>query len=360
MILPTPSIPTIIRAHQVGLNTVSVPATQSPNGFLRGCYALARAVHFPLNNIPRQRFWALLMLIAQVGITFTGSVVRVTGSGLGCPTWPECQPGSLVPEAGARPAIHQAIEFGNRMLTFVLIILVVLVFLSVSRAQRRPSVIWLAFLQGIGIIAQAVIGGISVRLDLAWWMVALHFLPSMILVWLAALLWVKVAEPDDGAVEKRYPQPLRWAALLSALSLTLVLITGTMVTGAGPHAGDSEVPADSRFTLVSLDFMAHIHAHFMYLYLGLVAALLCGLIATKVDRAVLKTTGWLVALIILQAAIGIIQYWMAVPRWTVPLHVVGSGIVCAVTGVLWAQGRQRIHGTAELTGSLAGDAERHT
>lgn len=113
-----------------------------------------------------------------------------------------------------------------------------------------------------------------------------------------------------------------------------------MVTGAGPHAGDSEVPADSRLQ-IPLDLMAHMHAHAMYLYLGLVAGLLFGLLTVRADRAIMKTTQLLVASIIVQACVGIVQYWLGVPRWTVPVHVVGSGVICAVTGVLWAQGKQR-------------------
>lgn len=309
-------------------------------GFVRGCYSFARLTRFPVCTVARQRLFALALLIAQIGITFTGSIVRVTASGLGCPTWPECQPGSLVPESGSIPWVHQLIEFGNRTLTFVLTIFVILAFLAVSRAKRRSEIIVLAFIQGIGVIVQAVIGGISVHLDLAWWMVALHFLPSMVLVWLAALLWVRIDEPDDGKAQVMYPQPLRWLALMSSIAMGITLITGTMVTGAGPHAGDSEVPADSRLQ-IPLDLMAHLHAHAMYLYLGLVAGLLFGLLTVRADRAIMKTAQWLVVLIILQAGVGIIQYWLGVPRWTVPLHVIGSGVICAVTAVLWAQGKRR-------------------
>ncbi|HJD69518.1 MAG TPA: heme A synthase, partial [Corynebacterium kroppenstedtii] len=99
-------------------------------------------------TVARQRLFALALLIAQIGITFTGSIVRVTASGLGCPTWPECQPGSLVPESGSIPWVHQLIEFGNRTLTFVLTIFVILAFLAVSRAKRRSEIIILAFIQG--------------------------------------------------------------------------------------------------------------------------------------------------------------------------------------------------------------------
>ncbi len=152
----------------------------------------------PLPSMAVQRILALLVLIAQAGIAVTGSVVRVSGSGLGCDTWPQCHEGSFTPVAGAAPALHQAIEFGNRLLTFVLIAVTLALFLAVVRAGRRKAIVMLAFLNGLGIIIQAVIGGISVLVDLTWYSVAIHFLATSILVWLAGMLYVKVQEPDDG------------------------------------------------------------------------------------------------------------------------------------------------------------------
>ncbi|NLF91968.1 MAG: heme A synthase, partial [Corynebacterium marinum] len=132
-------------------------------------------------SVRLQRILAFMLLLAQGGITVTGSIVRVTGSGLGCDTWPNCQEGSLVPVAGAAPAIHQAIEFGNRLLTFVLAAIAIAVFVAVLRAGRRREIVVYSLISGLGIVLQAVLGGISVILDLQWWTVAIHFLPSMIL-----------------------------------------------------------------------------------------------------------------------------------------------------------------------------------
>ena len=158
--------------------------------------------------------------------------------------------------------LHQIIEFGNRLLTFVLVALTLLLFLSVMRVGRRQEIKLLAFLNGLGVIVQAVIGGISVWVDLKWYAVALHFLPSMILVWLAGMLFVKISEPDDGTATRMYPRYLRYLAAASGLALTMTLITGTMVTGAGPHAGDASVLPEDRLQLPIVD-LAHIHAGFM-------------------------------------------------------------------------------------------------
>lgn len=310
----------------------------------------------PLPTIAQQKFIALLVVIAQAGIAVTGSVVRVTGSGLGCDTWPQCHPGSFTPVGGAAPWIHQAIEFGNRLLTFVLAALTLIMFLAVLRAGRRNAIVLLAFLNGLGIIVQAVIGGISVLVDLTWYSVALHFLATIVLVWLAGMLLVKVQEPDDGHAVATYARPLRQLAAGSALALTATLVTGTMVTGAGPHAGDAKISADDRLQLPIAE-LSHVHAGFMYLYLGLSVGLIVGLIAMNAEPALRKRGWWLVGLIVAQGVVGMIQYWNGVPEVLVPVHVAGSVALTAVTAIVWQLGWRHAGGTATATGSPAGDAE---
>lgn len=309
----------------------------------------------PLTPIGRQKVYALLVLIAQAAIAVTGSIVRVTGSGLGCASWPECHPGSFVPVPGQAEMLHQVIEFGNRLLTFVLVALTLALFLSVMRVGRRREIKVLALLNGLGVVVQAVIGGISVLVDLKWYSVALHFLPSMILVWLAGMLYVKIDEPDDGTATRMYPRYLRYLAAGSGLALTMTLITGTMVTGAGPHAGDASVLPEDRLQLPIVD-LAHIHAGFMYLYLGLVIGLIFGLLAAETFHSVRKVSIALVVFIIAQGAVGMIQYWSGVPEALVPVHVAGSGICTALTAVLFQLGYRLVGGQATVTGSLVGDA----
>lgn len=284
---------------------------------------------------------AFAVMCAQVIILVTGSVVRVTGSGLGCNTWPNCHEGSLVPVAGAAPWIHQIIEFGNRGLAIVLGLLTVALVLSVYRANRSKAIKTHAWLQFGGVVLQAVIGGISVWLKLRWWAVAVHFLPSMVLVWLAALLYVRIKEPDSGRFEQRYPRQLRLLAVGSAIALAVVLVTGTMVTGAGVHSGDSGAGMEGRLN-VDIAEMAHIHAHFMYLYLGLTIGLYVALLTVQASAASRRLGLYLIFFIIVQAAIGIIQYWFHIPRWTVPFHVGLSGVVTAYTGLLYAVHQERV------------------
>lgn len=334
------------------LPTLKERAKQQTNFPLRvleslyaGIYSVDQKWGFPrplsVPSVRMQRLFAIILLCCQTGITFTGSLVRVTGSGLGCNTWPQCHPGSFVPVAGSAPWIHQIIEFGNRLLTFVLIIAAAMAFIAVVRAGRRAAILHLAFFQGIGIIVQAVIGGISVRMDLAWWTVAIHFLPSMLLVFLAARLVTRISEPDEGTITQLMPSALGYLTNMAALALAITLATGTMVTGAGPHAGDEKILPEHRLQ-INLDFMAQLHAHGMYLFLGLSVGLLAGIYALKLNRRITTTGYWLIGAIIAQGAIGIIQYWLGIPRWTVPLHVIGSGITTAIMGFMWSLKIRRI------------------
>ncbi|WP_245945512.1 heme A synthase [Corynebacterium senegalense] len=292
-------------------------------------------------SIGLQRLLALLLLIGQGGITVTGSLVRVTGSGLGCDTWPLCHEGSLVPVAGAAPWIHQAIEFGNRLLTFVLTAAAVAVIVAVYRAGRRSELKWLAIASLAGIVVQAIIGGISVRIDLRWWAVALHFLPSMILVWIAALLYMRIAESDDAEPQRRYTPSARTMTVLAAVALSLILVTGTMVTGSGPHSGDAAAGMDGRLEL-DTRMLVYVHAACMYLYLFTTLATVYILRRSNAPKDAFNTSLVLVAALVLQWAIGVTQFYLGVPRWTVPFHIAMSSVVVAFCAFLYAHGRRRL------------------
>lgn len=150
-----------------------------------------------------QRVIAAIVILTQGGIAVTGAIVRVTASGLGCPTWPQCFPGSFTPVVVAEvPRVHQAVEFGNRMVTFAVVIAAALAVLVVTRARRRTEVLAYAWLMPVSTVVQAMIGGITVRTGLLWWTVAIHLLASMTMVWLAVLLYVKIGQPDDGVVHE--------------------------------------------------------------------------------------------------------------------------------------------------------------
>lgn len=306
-------------------------------------------------TLKTQRLIALVLLLCQGGITVSGSIVRVTGSGLGCNTWPECHPGSLVPLQGAAPLVHQAIEFGNRLLTFVVGAAAVAAIVAVHMARRRKELKIYAWLSLAGIAVQAILGAISVFLELRWWAVAVHFLPSMVLVWIAALLYSRLQEPDDGSPVRVFPQSIRVLATIATVALSVVLITGTMVTGSGVHSGDDGVGMDGRLE-VDTQAMAVTHAMCMYVYL-IFTVLVVFMVYRHNCPAAVKKAGWvLIACILVQWAVGVGQVYLHIPRWTVPIHIGMSSVVTAYTALLWAHGKRLQGGTEDLiTGSVSGD-----
>lgn len=304
---------------------------------------LLRVVDLLPNPTPRvQRLIAAAVILTQGGIAVTGAIVRVTASGLGCPTWPQCFPGSFVPVAHAEvPRIHQAVEFGNRMVTFAVVITAALAVLAVTRARRRREVLIYAWLMPVSTVVQAVIGGITVRTGLLWWTVAIHLLTSMTMVWLSVLLYVKIGEPDDGVVRQRVVGPLRALTALSGLNLAAVLVTGTLVTAAGPHAGDRSPTRTVPRLRVEVDTLVHVHSSLLIAYLTLLVGLGFGLLAVRAARPVLVRLAVLVVLVLAQAAVGTAQYYTGVPAVLVALHVAGAAACTAATAALWASMRER-------------------
>lgn len=292
-----------------------------------------------------QRIIAALVILSQGGIAVTGAIVRVTASGLGCPTWPQCFPGSFIPVARSEvPRIHQAVEFGNRMVTFAVVLTAALAVLAVIRAHRRREVLVYAWLMPASTVLQAVIGGVTVRTGLLWWTVAIHLLTSMLMVWLAVLLFVKVGQPDNneaGAVSDQVAKPLRTLTALSGLTLAAVLVAGTLVTAAGPHAGDTSPNRTVPRLRIEITTLVHAHTSLLIAYLALLVGLGFGLLAVRAPRPVLVRLGVLLVAVFGQAAVGTVQFFTGVPAALVAIHVAGAAICTAATAALWASMRQR-------------------
>lgn len=311
----------------------------------------------PLPSLRVQRAIAVAVILTQGGISVTGAIVRVTASGLGCPTWPQCFPGSFTPVPHAEvPGIHQAVEFGNRLITFLVVLTAAAAVLAVTRARRRREVQVYAWLMPASTVAQAVIGGITVLTGLLWWTVAIHLLVSMAMVWLSVLLFVKIGEPDDGVRVRTVPKPLRQLAALSAVVLAAVLVTGTFVTGAGPHAGDKSIEQPVPRLQVEITTLVHLHSSLLVAYLSLLVALGFGLLAVRAPRPVQLRLGVLVAIVVAQGAVGAVQFATGVPAALVAVHVAGAAASTAATAALWASMRQRSK-TEALERRLDGDGE---
>ncbi|MEV6559058.1 heme A synthase [Nocardia sp. NPDC051756] len=291
----------------------------------------------PLPSLRVQRLTAIAVILTQAGIAVTGAVVRVTASGLGCPTWPECFPGSFTPIGVSEvPVLHQAVEFSNRLLTFVVSLFAALIVLAVIRARRRRDVLIYAWLMPGGTLLQGIIGGITVRTGLLWWTVSVHLLASMLMVWLSVVLYAKISEPDDGVDTVQAPAPLRWLTALSAVALSGVLIAGTLVTAAGPHAGDKSIERQVERLQIEIVTLVHLHSQLLVGYLALLIGLGFGLFAVGITPAIRKRLFVLLALVCSQSLVGIVQYFTDVPAALVVIHVGGAAACVAATAALWA------------------------
>ena len=259
-----------------------------------------------------------LLLFLQAGLILTGGAVRLTGSGLGCPTWPECTPGSYTPVPNqAEGALHAWIEFGNRLLTFGLVAISLIVLAHVLTTKRRDLRL-LAAGQLLGILGQGVLGGITVLTDLHPLPVASHLLLSIILVAAAVSLYDRREAPVE-----RIRQIDKLVSLLSrshiALSF-LVIVLGTLVTGSGPHAGDEQA---RRFGF-DIRTVSILHADAVIALFGLTLALA---VALRANKVILKKIYIFTAIALAQGAIGYIQYFTGIPEILVAAHLLGATLV---------------------------------
>lgn len=259
-----------------------------------------------------------LLLFLQSALVITGGAVRVTGSGLGCPTWPECTPGSYTPVPGqAEGALHAWIEFGNRLLTFALLFAALATVIAIFRAGRR-DLRFLGATQVLGILGQGVLGGITVLTDLNPLAVGSHLLLSILLIAAATSLHSRRHHPYVLTSSSQ----VRISRLsLAHINVAFVAITiGTLVTGSGPHAGDVDAPRlDFAITTIT-----RFHSASVWLLMGLT---LIFLFSKSLN---FETKRWLrifLVLAIAQGGLGYIQYFLGVPEGLVVLHLLGSVLV---------------------------------
>jgi cytochrome c oxidase assembly protein subunit 15 len=269
---------------------------------------------------------ALAGVIADTVIMSTGAAVRLSASGLGCPDWPRCSTADVVASKNAgQTLLNTWIEFGNRLLNFPLVIVVALVFIAAWRFRpdgaRRRDLVWLAAAQPLGVVAQAVIGGILVLARLNPALVSVHFLVSASVVAAAVVLHVRCTVTGRESPPVRRDLRVTAAALVAVTGLMLAV--GTVVTGTGPLAGDAGV---ARYHL-PLEGVTQLHADIGWLLTGLSVALVLGLrFSGAPPRAV--RAGWVVlAAIGTQGVIGYIQYFNHLPAGLVWVHVTGSVLV---------------------------------
>ncbi|MFJ5844506.1 heme A synthase [Streptomyces sp. NPDC092903] len=324
---------------------------------------VAQAVRNPLQYIadrwtpsPRTvRRAAMSAVVMAVAIVVTGGAVRLTGSGLGCPTWPKCTDESLT--ATSAMGFHGAIEFGNRMLTYVLCAAVGWAIIAARSAKpRRRSVTRLGWAQFWVVMGNAVLGGIVVLVGLNPYTVAAHFLLSTALLTLALVTWQRTREGDTA------PRPLVGKAVsqltwLLVVAAGLLIAVGTVVTGAGRHAGDS---SDVRRIPIDWKTIAQLHADLAWVVVALTVALWFVLKAVDAPVGPLHRARDLFLILMAQGVIGYVQYFTDTPEILVGLHMFGSCLVwIGVVRVLLSQ-RERPVDAPRVPGPAAGQPEPAT
>lgn len=276
------------------------------------------------------RYTAWASLWANSLLILTGGLVRLTGSGLGCPTWPRCTDDSWTSTAAM--GIHGAIEFGNRLLTFVLAIIAVLTFLAVLKLrQHHRDLFYLALALGLGIPLQAVVGGVTVRTGLNPWIVGIHFMISAVMIYMAAVYVARIRRISLAKVadHEKPEQPQTTQRLIRAASVVLASLTfvmvylGTLVTGTGPHSGDSGEVVRHTFDAVVITRM---HVLPVYLLTALVLVVLL-LGRSSWPKPIIRGYGAVLCVVALQALVGFYQYFNGLPIVAVTAHLIGSALL---------------------------------
>lgn len=258
-----------------------------------------------------------LLLFLQAALVVTGGAVRLTGSGLGCPTWPECTPGSYTPVPHqAEPQLNVWIEFGNRLLTFVLVIASIAVIIAVLKSKRK-DLRGLAIGQFLGIFGQGILGGITVLTDLNPIPVAGHLLLSIILIAGATSLYSRRYTPVVFVKPASLTSKISWVHIVTSF---VVIILGTIVTGSGPHAGDAQA---KRFDL-DIRTVAWLHADVVIFLLGVTFAFYVAQGTSAHSKKAIKVFA---VIALAQGGIGYVQYFTGIPEILVAAHLLGATLV---------------------------------
>jgi cytochrome c oxidase assembly protein subunit 15 len=271
-------------------------------------------------------------LVAQMAIVVTGAVVRLTASGLGCPTWPRCSGDSITPVDGQAEAWHKYVEFGNRLLTVVLVVLAVAALVAAlldARRRRsldlppRRALTALASVPILGTVAQIPLGGVTVLTHLNPIAVGSHLLLSLVIVALVTVLVVRAGEWGDEPVVVVVRREVRFGVQMFTAIIAMVLVVGMLVTASGPHAGDS------RTRRLGLDpqTIAWLHADIVVLGFGLLAGLLVALRATRAPERTTRAATHLLTAMLAQGFVGYVQFFSAEPWMLVTVHVLLATVI---------------------------------
>ena len=280
------------------------------------------------------RFLFTLLLFLQCALIVTGGAVRLTGSGLGCPTWPECTPGSYTPTPHqVEGPLHAWIEFGNRLLTFALFFAALATIAYVLKLRRRELFL-LSLFQLMGILGQGLLGGITVLTHLNPYAVASHFILSIFLIAGAALLRARAINAPRFHLQRIPTLTARALVILTFLVITV----GTIVTGSGPHAGDIKAPRTGLDPRTISILHADMVIALIFLTIGLLIALRLGE-SGETQSAIARRTSIFLGVVLAQGLIGYVQYFTGLPELIVAAHLIGATLVWLAATHLAIQGR---------------------
>ena len=295
---------------------------------------------------PRQYRWITLAALVLLSvIVVTGAAVRLTGSGLGCPQWPNCEPGRLTPHSATDT--HAMVEFVNRTFTGLVSIGVILAVLgSLIRSPRRRDLTWWSLGLVAGVIGQIVLGGLTVLFELRPPFVMGHFMLSMVLVANAVVLHVRAGQLDEDRTVVRAPLRIRRVLGGVYVAAAFAVFFGTVVTAAGPHGGDERAIRLS----VDIGWAARVHSLAVWVLVGLTVV---GIVWSRRDRAVRneRSLWWLAAVMVPQGIVGYVQYFTGVPEVLVGVHILGATLV-------WIAATAAFLTRTQVVSSRTGAAER--
>jgi cytochrome c oxidase assembly protein subunit 15 len=296
--------------------------------------------------------FAAAVLLAVIIVT--GGAVRLTDSGLGCPEWPNCAEGSLTPHEASDA--NAMIEFVNRVFTgLVSVAVVVAVLGSLLRSPRRRDLVWLSLGLVGGVAAQAVVGGLTVLFHLAPQFVMAHFLLSLVLLTNALVLHRRAGQPE-GATTPVVPRAVVGCGRVLLLAATVVVVTGTVLTGSGPHSGGGPEDEVERFDL-SVPDVARVHGTSVIVFLVLVLGTLAVLRSVRAPLNVQQRLGVLLAVIVAQAGVGYAQYFNDIPPLLVGIHLAGATAVWAAVVAFYlglSRPAAEVHAVPDARPELAG------
>jgi cytochrome c oxidase assembly protein subunit 15 len=312
----------------------TTPRLEADRAAMQGRTYDPMVVRSVLGKLPRvspaayRRITFVTALLLGV-IIVTGGAVRLTGAGLGCPSWPNCDPGHLTPRSSSD--LNAMVEFLNRVFTTLVAVAVGLAVVgSLLREPRRRDLTWLSLGLVAGFVAQAVLGGLVVLFELQPQFVMAHFLLSLVLLANGILLHRRAGEPN-GPARPRVAPAVRYAGAALLASVSLVAVTGTVVTASGPHGGDAKA---KRFSY-SIPEVARIHGSTVVLFLVLVLATFALLRRTHAAADDQRRLGLVLVVAVAQAGIGYYQYFNGIPAVVVGLHITGATALFAAVFHFW-------------------------